>query len=167
MRARQHRRYGERHEDGASAVELALVLPLLVALLLGMINIGVILMQKASMNSAVRTGARFATVNVYASATNPHTCGRTITHAEANAPTLGGTPTFSVFRGQSLATARTAGALCTTSTSTTLPCTGAAPGDHVYVVANLTSRLFIPAPQQIINTDIPLESVGAYRCEYS
>jgi len=49
-------------ERGASAVEFALVLPILLVLTLGIINFGYLFGQQLSLNQAVREGARAAVV---------------------------------------------------------------------------------------------------------
>lgn len=51
-----------RHELGASLVEFALILPLLVMLLLGLITGGLALNDKQQMTHATREGARYAAV---------------------------------------------------------------------------------------------------------
>ena len=54
---------GRRHEDrGAQAVEFALILPVLLALVLGIINFGYLFGQQLALNQAVREGARMAVV---------------------------------------------------------------------------------------------------------
>ena len=55
-----HRRRGEK---GASAVEFALVLPVLIALLLGIIEFGFAFNNQISLNQAVREGARVDAVS--------------------------------------------------------------------------------------------------------
>ncbi len=55
-----HTRRFEAGEQGAVAVEFALVLPLLVMLLMGTITGGMAYYQKISLADAVREGARFA-----------------------------------------------------------------------------------------------------------
>lgn len=52
-----------RHDrDGQSLVEFALVLPLLLLLLLGIINLGYMIFMYAQINHAAREGARAAAV---------------------------------------------------------------------------------------------------------
>ena len=52
-----------RGAEGAQAVEFALVLPILLLLVLGIINFGYVFGQKLSLNQAVREGARMAVVD--------------------------------------------------------------------------------------------------------
>jgi Flp pilus assembly protein TadG len=49
-------------EDGAAAIEFALVLPLLLILVFGIIDFGRLLFTANTLTSAVREGARFASV---------------------------------------------------------------------------------------------------------
>jgi len=58
---------GRRHlktERGAAAVEFALVLPVLVLLLFGVIEFGLLMFNKAVLTNAAREGARFGIVAV-------------------------------------------------------------------------------------------------------
>lgn len=50
------------HDDGAAAVELALVAPIVLLLMFGLINFAVLFAQKLAVNNAVREGARAAVV---------------------------------------------------------------------------------------------------------
>ncbi|WP_194954702.1 TadE/TadG family type IV pilus assembly protein [Sphingopyxis solisilvae] len=52
-----------RGESGASAVEFALVLPVLVALLTGIIDLGALAWKKMEVQGAARAGANYALVN--------------------------------------------------------------------------------------------------------
>lgn len=60
-----------RRESGASAVEFALILPIVVALLIGIIDVGRMAWTKMEVQAAARAGANYALVNaaqVYAPA---------------------------------------------------------------------------------------------------
>ena len=59
---RVQRRRGTRGDDGASLVEFALLSPVLVLLLLGMITGGVAIAQKNSMENATREAVRYGAV---------------------------------------------------------------------------------------------------------
>ncbi len=72
------RRFGVRSERGAVAVEAAIVTPLLMVLLLGIVEMSLLMRDVVSTNSSVRTGARVA---ASAAGSGPGTC-----EASANPP---------------------------------------------------------------------------------
>jgi Flp pilus assembly pilin Flp len=55
---------GQRDQDGAAAVEFALLLPLLVLLLFGLIQFGLAFNTKIQATNAAREGARMAVVGI-------------------------------------------------------------------------------------------------------
>ena len=57
------RRFGPRSERGAVVVEAALVTPLLMALLLGIIEMALLMKDDVALTSAVRNGGRIASAN--------------------------------------------------------------------------------------------------------
>ena len=65
------RRFGPRSERGAVAVEAAIVTPLLMVLLLGIVEMSLLMRDVVSTNSSVRTGARVA---ASAAGAGPGTC---------------------------------------------------------------------------------------------
>lgn len=52
-----------RNERGAAAVEFALVVPILLLLLIGIMNFGFVFAQQISLNNAARQAARYAVVD--------------------------------------------------------------------------------------------------------
>jgi Flp pilus assembly protein TadG len=83
-----------RNERGAAAVEFALLLPLLVVILFGIIALGIALMRAVNYVSAAREGARYAAVHCRPEAT---TCAGTTLIADrvtqaANGNPISGTP---------------------------------------------------------------------------
>jgi Flp pilus assembly protein TadG len=68
MRGTAKQRVERRDERGAALVEFALVLPILVFLLFGIIEFGRLLNTQVMITSAAREGARFATLGSSASA---------------------------------------------------------------------------------------------------
>lgn len=60
---RTQRRRGSGSDDGASLVEFALILPVFVVLVFGMITGGIALSQQNSVKNAVREASRFAAVS--------------------------------------------------------------------------------------------------------
>lgn len=61
---------GHRGERGAAAVEFAILLPLLVIILFGIIAFGLAMIQKVTYVSAAREGARYAAVHCRPQATS-------------------------------------------------------------------------------------------------
>jgi hypothetical protein len=76
--ARRRRLFGIRSERGAVAVEAAIVTPLLMVLLLGIVEMSLLMRDVVSLNSSVRTAARVASSSAGA---GPGTCA-----ASANPP---------------------------------------------------------------------------------
>lgn len=60
---------GHRHRRGATAVEFALVLPVMVTLLLGTVDFGRFAYTQIAVTNAARAGAAFGSMNPYSSAT--------------------------------------------------------------------------------------------------
>lgn len=74
-------------DDGAAAVELALVLPILLLVVFGIISFGIIFAQQLAVNNGVRQGVRSAVV---AGNTTQQTCGQVLTSIQAaSGPTIG------------------------------------------------------------------------------
>ena len=74
---------GHRHRRGATAVEFALVLPVMVTLLLGTVDFGRFAYTQIAVTNAARAGAAFGSMNPYSSATQTNWPGL---------PGSGGTP---------------------------------------------------------------------------
>ena len=72
-----------RGDSGAVAIEFALVVPVLILIVFGIINFGFVFSQQSTLNNAVREGARRAVVNdPFNGASvnaNPRTCNGIIT----------------------------------------------------------------------------------------
>jgi Flp pilus assembly protein TadG len=138
-----------RREDGAAAVEFALIVGLLAMLIFGMMEYGVAFWQLQSLRSATREGARVAAV--------------------------GGTPT----QIRAAVVNASAGALPAGFTGVTItPSAGCpAPGTSTSIDQSVTvslNRASLPAGlQQIFSIDIPLlpsiqlnpQITGTFRCE--
>ena len=161
---------GRRGADrGAVAVEFALILPILVMILFGIIEFGFVLAQKAALSSAVREGARYGSVNIYADAVgDPRDCGDVLTKSLENISTLDmgeSDVSVEVKMGQNVGGASLVCDSDGNGTSSTLPCDGSAGEDNLYVIASYPADLNIPLTP--IHTGITLSSTGAYRCEYN
>ena len=144
------------------------MVPLLMVVF-GIIHFGVLLAQQASLNNAVRTGARYGSVNLYNSVANPHTCTNVVNQTKDSVSTLGMAPsavTIKVFRGADAA-ATSGTPLCTNGASSiTPPCQGSSQTDNLYVQASFSTDL-VGIPFTGITKTISVQSVGVYRCEYS
>src|SRR5512139_517620 len=106
---------------GAAAVEFALVAPLFIILVFGVISFGIVFAQNLALGNGAREAARSAVVE-------NRTCGqiRTTATDAANSIAMDGADvTVSIKRGQSAATASNA---CSGGDAVK-PCAGSAPGD--------------------------------------
>lgn len=113
---------GDARERGASAVEFAIVLPLLAIILLGMVDFGLALNSQAIVNNAARDGARAGS---FAPAATTTYKGSTMSVAKATA--LASSSAL-------LGTAPTVTVTCYTSgTTTAVDCGSAAAGDTIEV----------------------------------
>ncbi|CAM3828703.1 TadE/TadG family type IV pilus assembly protein [Nocardioides zeicaulis] len=151
MRSRRHARAGGARaggERGAAAVELALVVPLFLLILIGIINVGVMVAQQIALGNAARQAARYAVVD-----------GPTCTDVEAqardalSAPNMDSSaPTFSLSGGP-----------CPK------PCQGSAgrTDPNVTVTLRYTSTWVVPFPVPGLGTGRTLEGKGRFRCEFS
>lgn len=152
-------------ERGAVAVEFALVFPLLLMLVFGIMQFGFVLAEQAGLSNGVRTGARYGSVNLYS---GTRTCGEVITRARDQAATIGMARddiAVTVKRGTTTICSVVAGA--EESAGGSAPCDNASPAgtDTLYVEAEFDTTLSIPLTG--IDRPLFLDSTGAYRCEYS
>lgn len=157
----RRRRTGE----GAVAVEFALVLPVLLLLVFGIIGYGLVLAQQAALSNAVRSGARFGSVNLY---NGDHTCEEVITKARSAVRTIGLSDTkqvaITVKRGTTVVCAAASGVEA--PPVGTLPCAGSPVDDPdtLYVEGRYTTDIGLPLPGI---DGMVLNASGAYQCEYS
>jgi Flp pilus assembly protein TadG len=150
-----------RHEeDGAAAVEFALLAPVFIMLVFGVISFGLVFAQQLGLSNGARQAARAGVVQ-------GATCAQIYAAAQDAAGTVGmsGTSvTVTITRGAS-AGAATNPCGATPSTSTTQPCAGSTAGDSVFVKTAYTSQLIIPPV--IFKGSYPINASGAYECEFS
>ncbi len=166
-----------RSARGAAAVEFALVLPILLLVVFGIINFGFIMTQKAALANAVRAGARYATVNAY---TTGHTCQSVIDKVRNESMTLGigGSNKTQVGVTVKFTNATTnatvqvcaapPGSANATSNGAALPCknltgTPATP-DQLTVDSTFSSTLLVPTPG--LGSSINLSGSSSFICEY-
>ena len=174
------RRRSHAGEDGASAVEFALVVPLLLLIVFGIVNFGFVFSQQSSLNTAVREGARRAVVNdPFAGATvsaNPRTCAGIITSIRNQLSGLSLNPDDVEVKvtQDGWTNAEACGNAFVTSYSVSagdnVPCRGSFSTStntarSLIVEVRFDSDLPIAFPP--FPTSIPLTSKAVYRCEFS
>jgi Flp pilus assembly protein TadG len=133
-------RHRGRRDEGASAVEFALVAFILVLLLFGIIQFGYLFFQWLETTHAAREGVRWAALG--------HSEAQVRARAQAAAPGLDWT---------------------TPGSSITAPAAGGAPGTAVTVFVKYPTPLFAPLMQNILGvgsaTTFTLESAATQRIE--
>jgi Flp pilus assembly protein TadG len=160
-------------ERGAVAVEFALVLPVLLLIVFGVIDFGIVLAQKASLASAARAGARFGAVNAY---TATHSCSNVVKKVRDNAQTIGIGTSNSKQVGVKVTRIDSAGIshpACHAdpgldTSEPTAPCTDAtatpaAPGS-LQIDVSFQSNLLVSVPG--LGHSVGLANSATYQCEY-
>ncbi len=155
-----------RDERGAAAVEFALVLPLLLLVVFGVVTYGLIFTAQISLNSAARDGARAGVVQPLGG--TALTCSTIATMARGSSATLGVNSTavgvtVTGPTGTTCSLAKNAGSVTGAGASSTV-CTGSSAGGQVSVVLSYTASSPVPlVPPQSVN----LTGKGKFVCEYS
>lgn len=144
-----HRRR-HREERGAAAVEFALVVPILIVVVFGIINLGFVFAQQISLNNGARQGARYAIVD-------GRTCDQIKAETQDSAATIGMT-----------ATQVPTPVITPTCSGTTKPCTGKPSGTNIKVELTRSASWVIPFPPLFTTSNAPtLTGTGVMRCEFS
>ena len=160
-------RAATKDDEGASAVEFALVMPLLVMLVFAIIQFGIVFAQQLSLSNGARQGARVGAVN-------KTMCGDIVSEVQGAAQTLGlATTSVQVQVQVQKSTDASPSTPCayTSSTSTTVgsggtqPCLGSDTDTKLIVTAKYKSSLVIPLATALSAVD--LTGKGVYRCEYT
>ena len=157
---------GTRPESGAAAVEFALVVPVLVLIISGIIGFGVVFAQQLALGNASRQVARSAVVRGSFCGTGGGVGlpGTMLTgDAKVNATTLFVTTTNVQVDIKRAANVPSDWSTGTCSGDSAMACSGSLQGDNVYVRLRYTSTLSLPFFQPSFN----LQSIGAFRCEFS
>jgi Flp pilus assembly protein TadG len=160
-------------DDGASAVEFALVVPILIMIVFGIIEFGVVFAQTLALSNAARQGARYAAVPNYDDITNAATtsCSGILQQVRGAASTIGLNPNNVTV---SVSVTGTGGSPCvwsattsswTTGDGTVAPCIGSSAGADVTVLTKFNGRLMIPLV--VSNPTFGLTGKGVYQCEYT
>ncbi len=141
MLLRTMRRWTRRRE-GTAAVEFALAAPLLVAILLPMIDLGIAAYQDMEVHDAAQAGAQYALLNANATVPMPSSYSTAIQNAATNATTLS---TISATPAPSTACGCSSGPAVVLSTDCTTPCANTlAPGYYVTVQTQATYTPLLP-----------------------
>lgn len=149
-------RFGKdrRTDRGASAVEFALVMPILVLVLVGIVNFGFVLAQQISLNNAARQAARYAVVD------GP-VCSQIENEGKSSAATIGmsssqvPTPVIS---------------FCPAGSTTVRPCSGRPANTNITVTMTRTGSSnpwAIAFPPFNVMAAPTLSGTGVMRCEFS
>lgn len=143
-----------RTDRGAAAVEFALVVPILILVLIGIVNFGFVLAQQISLNSAARQAARYAVVD-----------GRTCAQIKSEGMTA----------GQTLGMTISAGTVPTPivtncGADTVKPCAGTAANTNITVTMTRTGSantwVIAAPPFNLISVPV-IRGTGVMRCEFS
>jgi Flp pilus assembly protein TadG len=151
-----HRRGRPAREGGASAVEFALIVPVLLMLVFGIIGFGIIFAQQLSLGNSARQAARYGAVD------GP-SCADIITQAQgglANTLAMNVSAVSVKVKRAAAAPADWTSGLCT---GTTEACAGSGITDNIYVQTQYTSTMIVP----FVQPSFDLKSVGVFRCEFS
>lgn len=138
-----------RHQAGASAVEFALVLPIIVALMIGTIDLGRMAWTKMEVQAAARAGAAYALVN----ATKTFDAAK-VSSAASSATTLAVTvtPTPSKTYGCPTGTDGASGIVTVANNTTPCPLNSTTPGSYVTVRTETTYTPIWLSPVTISST---------------
>jgi Flp pilus assembly protein TadG len=112
-------------ERGAAAVEFALIMPVLIVMIFGMVDMGMAINAQAIVSNAAREGARAASFN------GADTTATTTGVTSAAKSLIGTAPTVTI-------TCQTVG------TTTTITCSSATAGDSVVVKVAYTYKWLTP-----------------------
>lgn len=130
-----------RRREGTAAVEFALAAPLLVAILLPMIDLGIAAYKDMQVHDAAQAGAQYALLSPDATVPMSSTYSTAIQTAVTNATTLS---TISASPAPSTACGCSSGTTVT-ATACGTPCTGGLnPGVYVTVKAQATYTPLLP-----------------------
>lgn len=134
-----------RGDKGAAAVEFALVLPLLLLILFGIVEFGIVFAQQLALNSGARQGARYGVVG-------DKTCDQVATEAKSAADSIG------IATASITVAASVNGVACSGAAK---PCAGNI-GQPLDVSLSYPGSISIPL---FGNIGVTISGKGEYRCE--
>jgi Flp pilus assembly protein TadG len=144
-----------RGQDGAAAVEFALIVIPFVMLVFGIISFGILFAQQLALGNAARDAARSAVVET-------RTCGQVKAVARNAAQTINMSSADVVV---SVARVPAAGVAVTTcGTDSLKPCAGSAANDSIEVTVSYRSEIMIPF---VVTKEMDIAGEGSFRCEFS
>lgn len=150
-----------RGDRGAVAVEFALIAPIFLMLVFGIVAFGIIFAQKLALGNSARQAARYAVVQ-------ERDCGQIFTEARSAATgTIAMDTTkidITVTRKPPTGSAQT---LCskTTPAAATKPCENAAEGSAILVTTTYASQIVVPLA--VVDNSVTVTGEGIFRCEFS
>jgi Flp pilus assembly protein TadG len=146
-----------REDRGSQVVEFALILPVLLLIVLGIINFGYLFGQKLALNQAVREGARMAVVPTSGNPAPPDTDTEVASFVRAATGGLLVASNVVVTVQKEAATPTPAAQGCAT--------TGVGVGDQLRVSASYAARPLVTYLFPIPGT-FTLTSSAVFRCEW-
>ena len=152
-----------RSDGGAAAVELAIVLPILLSLVFGIIYFGFIFAAQISLNSSARDAARAGVVKPLASTGTAMSCSQIATMARSGASTLGITNTNAI----KVTVSNPNGTSCSWAKDASV--TGSAiPMCATSGQLTVALEYTLPSPVPLMPlSSVNLKATGAFQCEYS
>lgn len=166
----RHRMSFRQPDRGASAVEFALVLPVLVLFIFGAIAFGFVFAQQISLNNGARDAARAGVVQPLGG--TALTCAAIATQARNTlAGTIGvnGSSPAAIgvtVTGPAGSCSMAAGSSSQTGSISVTPCTGASSTNGTQLTVALVFLSQPPVPAGPFNS-ISLSATGRFLCEYS
>lgn len=154
---------GTHSQCGASAVEFAIVAPLLFMLLFGILGFGIVFAQNLALENAARAGAR---AGVVADAT----CVDIALAVLGSVNTLALKGDTLAVEGDTLAGQVTDGSnsLCDSFEADTIkPCEGLPDGSSLYVIVTIPAKLLGIIPFANLDETTELRGVGTFECEFT
>lgn len=141
----------DRDDRGASAVEFALIVPILLVVVFGIVNFGFVFAQQISLNNGARQAARYAVVD-------NRTCAQIEIEGQTSAATIGmdtsDVPVPSITS-------------CPVGSTLVKPCTGKPSGTNVTVTMTRSATWAVPFPPLFTAGNAPaLTGTGVMRCEF-
>ena len=146
-----------RGDRGASAVEFALIMPLFVMLVFGIVAFGIIFAQKLALGNSARQAARYAVVQ-------ERTCHEITNEVRSAAAGTINMNTANIQVSVMRVNGATETSACSSPTATNRPCEGAPEGTSIKVSTTYASEVMIPLA--VMNNTVTIDGEGVFRCEF-